>query len=100
MAMALWAMARENLDITTIVINNDSYAILNIELLRVGVQNTGPKALSMLDLSNPSLNWTQISEGMGVPAVRAKTAWEHHSRLDGGTTCKKIIRRPRRSRRY
>lgn len=71
---ALWTMARENLDVTTIILNNGSYAILNIELMRVGVQNPGPKALSMLDLRNPAINWTQISEGMGVPAVRADTS--------------------------
>jgi thiamine pyrophosphate-dependent acetolactate synthase large subunit-like protein len=50
---ALWTMAREKLDVTTIILNNGSYAILNIELMRVGVQNPGPKALSMLDLKNP-----------------------------------------------
>jgi acetolactate synthase I/II/III large subunit len=71
---ALWTMAREQLDVTTIILNNGSYAILNIELMRVGVQNPGPKALSMLDLKNPALNWSQMSEGMGVPAVRVDTS--------------------------
>jgi acetolactate synthase-1/2/3 large subunit len=70
---ALWTMAREQLDVTTIILNNGSYAILNIELMRVGVQNPGPKALAMLDLKNPAIDWSQISEGMGVPAVRVKT---------------------------
>lgn len=71
---ALWTMAREQLDVTTIILNNGSYAILNIELMRVGVQNPGPKALSMLDLRNPAIDWSRISEGMGVPAVRVDTA--------------------------
>jgi acetolactate synthase I/II/III large subunit len=71
---ALWTMAREQLDVTTVILNNGSYAILNIELMRVGVQNPGPKALSMLDLKNPALNWSQMSEGMGVPAVRVDTS--------------------------
>lgn len=78
---ALWTMAREQLDVTTIILNNGSYAILNIELMRVGVQNPGPKALSMLDLRNPGLNWTQISEGMGVPAVRCETSEEFAAAL-------------------
>ena len=78
---ALWTMAREQLDVTTIILNNGSYAILNIELMRVGVQNPGPKALSMLDLTNPGINWTQISEGMGVPAVRCETAEEFGAAL-------------------
>lgn len=71
---ALWTMAREQLDVTTIILNNGSYAILNIELMRVGVENPGPKALSMLDLRNPAIDWVAISEGMGVPAKRADTA--------------------------
>lgn len=78
---ALWTMAREKLDVTTIILNNASYAILNIELARVGAQNPGPKALSLLDLSNPMLDWVEISNGMGVPAVRAKTAEEFRAAL-------------------
>ena len=75
-------MARENLDVITIILNNGSYAILNIELMRVGVQNPGPKALSMLDLRNPALNWVSISEGMGVPAVRVETAEDFKAALE------------------
>ena len=70
---ALWTMARENLDVTTVIINNGSYAILNIELARVGVTNPGPIALSLLDLTRPAIDWVSISEGLGVPAVRADT---------------------------
>jgi len=68
---ALWTMAREELDVTTIILNNGSYAILNIELARVGVANPGPKALSLLDLTRPVIDWVSISEGMGVPAAKA-----------------------------
>ncbi|MGD1933520.1 MAG: acetolactate synthase large subunit [Candidatus Phaeomarinobacter sp.] len=71
---ALWTMARENLDVVTVILSNRSYAILNIELMRVGAENPGPKALSMLDLHNPELNWTQLAKGMGVEAVRCETA--------------------------
>ncbi|MGB7655729.1 MAG: acetolactate synthase large subunit [Novosphingobium sp.] len=85
---ALWTMAREQLDVTTIILNNGSYAILNIELMRVGVQNPGPKALSMLDLKNPGLGWTKISEGMGVPAVRCETAEEFDAALKDALAAK------------
>lgn len=78
---ALWTMAREQLDVVTILLNNGSYAILNIELMRVGVQNPGPKALSMLDLKRPEINWAQMSESMGVPAVRASTGEEFRQAL-------------------
>ncbi len=78
---ALWTMARENLDITTVILNNSSYAILNIELARVGVAHPGPKALSMLDLGNPSLDWVKLSEGQGIAAVRAQTVAEFRTAL-------------------
>jgi len=68
---ALWTMAREQLKVVTVVLSNGSYAILNIELGRVGVQNAGPKALSMLSLDNPRLDWCALAAGMGVPAERA-----------------------------
>ena len=75
---ALWSMARENTDVTVVIMNNRSYAILNIELARVGAGQPTPKTLSMLDLSRPDINWVEISQGMGVPATRATTAGEFH----------------------
>ena len=72
---ALWTMARENLDVTVIIYANRSYLILNIELGRVGAV-AGPRALSMLDLHNPEMNWTQIARGFGVEASRAATTKE------------------------
>jgi acetolactate synthase-1/2/3 large subunit len=70
---ALWTQARENLDVTTIVFANHSYAILNFELLRMGAENPGPKALSMFDLRRPELAWIDLARGMGVEAVRVET---------------------------
>ena len=70
---ALWTQARERLDVTTIIFANRSYAILNIELARVGAGNPGPKALSMLDLHNPELDWVKLASSMGVEASRAST---------------------------
>lgn len=70
---ALWTQAREKLDVTTIIFANRSYYILNFELMRVGAENPGPKALSMLDLHNPELDWASLARGMGVEASRAET---------------------------
>jgi acetolactate synthase I/II/III large subunit len=72
---ALWTMARERLDVTTVIFANRSYGILNIELHRVGAER-GPKALSMLDIGNPDLDWVSLATGMGVEAVRATTVAE------------------------
>lgn len=71
---ALWTMAREKLDITSIVFNNASYSVLNIELERVGADSIGEKAKSQLDLTGPVLNFAQLAQGMGVHGVRVDTA--------------------------
>ena len=73
---ALWTQARELLDVTTVLFANRSYAILNIELARVGAGDPGPKALSMLDLHNPVLDWVKLASGMGVEASRATSVEE------------------------
>jgi acetolactate synthase-1/2/3 large subunit len=70
---ALWTQAREGLDVTTVIFNNGSYAILRHELANVGAQNVGRKALDMLDLSRPDLDFVALAKGMGVPGVRVKT---------------------------
>ena len=57
---------------TTIIFANRSYAILNVELARVGARNAGPKALSMLDIGHPGLDWVALARGMGVEAERAR----------------------------
>jgi acetolactate synthase-1/2/3 large subunit len=73
---ALWTMAREQLDITVVILNNRAYAILQLELNRVGASAGGPKAQSLLDLSNPGIDFVAIAEGFGVPAKRATRADE------------------------
>ncbi len=73
---ALWSYAREQADITTIVCNNGSYAILEHELSRVGAAGDGDRAAKLLDLGGPSLDFVALATGMGVPATRATTAEE------------------------
>jgi acetolactate synthase-1/2/3 large subunit len=79
---SLWTQARENLDVTTIVFANRSYAILNLELSRVGVETPGPKAKSMLDIGNPDLDFVALSQGMGVEATRPNDAEELTAALE------------------
>ncbi len=71
---SLWTQAREGLDVTTLIFGNRSYAILNLELSRVGVAEPGPVAQSMLDISRPDLDFVALAQGMGVPAERPETA--------------------------
>ncbi|MGP0032224.1 MAG: acetolactate synthase large subunit [Acidimicrobiales bacterium] len=71
---ALWTQAREGLHVTTVVLANRSYAILNLELSRVGAEAGGPRARRMLDLTEPDLDFVALAKGMGVPARRAESA--------------------------
>ena len=71
---SLWTMARENLDVVTVLFSNRVYAILQGELQKVGAEMGGPKAEAMLDIGNPDLDWTQIARGMGVEASRCQSA--------------------------
>jgi len=79
---ALWTIAREGLDVTTIIFNNRSYGILNIELERVGADKIGPKAKAQLDLSEPAIDFVSMAKGMGVPGRRAATAEEFNAALE------------------
>jgi len=79
---ALWTMAREKLNVVAVVLNNRAYAILNVELQRVGADEAGPKAKSQLDLQDPALDFVQMSRSMGVPAVRATTTEEFVAALE------------------
>ncbi|MEQ8663369.1 MAG: acetolactate synthase large subunit [Gammaproteobacteria bacterium] len=69
----LWSMAREDSDVTVVLLNNSSYAILNVELMRLKTSEPTPKTLSMLDLSRPVIDWCEIARGMGVTASRVES---------------------------
>ncbi len=77
---ALWTQAREQLDITTVIFSNRRYAILGMELDRV-MAGAGAAAHSLLDLSRPTIDFTALATGMGVPASRAVTAAEFAAQL-------------------
>ena len=57
---SIWTQARENLNVTNIIFSNRSYAILQIELERVGALQTGDRAQSLFSLENPEINWTSL----------------------------------------
>jgi acetolactate synthase-1/2/3 large subunit len=69
---SLWTQARERLPVTTIILNNGKYNILIGEYKSVGAV-PGETATSLLDLSDPSLSWVKLANGMGVDAARATT---------------------------
>ena len=69
----LWTQARENLSVLTCIWSNRSYAILRGELSAVGARNPGPRALDMLSLDNPAIDWVSLARGFGMEARRVST---------------------------
>jgi acetolactate synthase-1/2/3 large subunit len=80
---SLWTMARENLDVTCVVFANNTYRILNIEMMRTGAGAAGPQAAQLLELGNPSIDWVSAAKGFGVPAARCTTAEEFEAAFAG-----------------
>jgi acetolactate synthase-1/2/3 large subunit len=78
---SLWTQARENLDVTTIVFANRKYQILLGEFDGVGAGHPGQRALDMLNLDRPDLDWVALAKGMGVAGRSVKTADDFNAAL-------------------
>ena len=70
---ALWTMAREGLNVTTVVFANHDYAVLKREFSYLGVGAPGPRAREMFEIGRPDLDWVHLAKGMGVPATRVSS---------------------------
>jgi acetolactate synthase-1/2/3 large subunit len=70
---SLWTMAREQLDVTVVIFNNRSYAILNAEFARIGVKQAGPRAKAQLELGNPELDFVALGTGLGISSRSVDT---------------------------
>ncbi len=70
---ALWTMAREGLNVTTVVFANRDYAVLKREFSYLGVGKPGARALDMFEIGRPDLDWVQLAKGMGVPGTRVNS---------------------------
>ena len=81
---ALWTMAREGLDITTVVFANHDYAVLKREFSYLGVGEPGPRARDMFEIGRPDLDWVHLAKGMGVPGTRVTSLKEFANALRRG----------------
>jgi acetolactate synthase-1/2/3 large subunit len=70
---SLWTQAREQLDVTTVILANRTYAILEFEMTRTGAQ-PGPAAKNLLEIGRPDLDFVALARSMGVPGRRAEDA--------------------------
>jgi acetolactate synthase-1/2/3 large subunit len=71
---ALWTQAREALNVTTLIFANRRYNALRNQLVREGVTSPGPTATRVIELDHPTINWVNVSRGLGVPAVSVDRA--------------------------
>jgi acetolactate synthase I/II/III large subunit len=78
---ALWSMAREQTDVTIVVLANRAYTILNVEWMRMQLGTPGSAAADMFNLSKPDIAWAALATSMGVPAQTVSTAEDFDAAL-------------------
>ena len=67
---ALWTQAREKLDVTTLILSNRKYGILEIELRAAGAPQ-GNSASDLFEIARPGIDWVKMAAAQGVEAARA-----------------------------
>lgn len=70
---ALWTIAREGLNVTTVVYANRVYGVLEREFSSLGIGEPGPGALNLFEIGRPDLDWVALAKGMGVPGTRVSS---------------------------
>jgi acetolactate synthase I/II/III large subunit len=81
---ALWTMARESLNVTTVVFANRDYAVLKREFSYLGAGEPGSRARHMFEIDRPDLDWVRLAEGMGVSGVKVTSLEEFGQALQRG----------------
>jgi acetolactate synthase-1/2/3 large subunit len=71
---ALWAKAREGLDIAVVIVNNRGYGALEPEFTRLDRQGAGDTARVVLSLLDPDLDLVVLGTGFGIPSRRADSS--------------------------
>jgi len=81
---ALWTMAREGLNVTTVIFSNRAYGVLKREFLNLGVGEPGPIGSQLFSIGSPDLDWVSLAKGMGVSAGRVTSLEEFGAALKRG----------------
>jgi acetolactate synthase-1/2/3 large subunit len=71
---SLWTQAREGLNVVTVVFANRIYQILRGEFDGVGAGAPGQRAMDMLRIDRPTIDFVALAKGMGVAARAVSTA--------------------------
>ncbi|HVA72631.1 MAG TPA: acetolactate synthase large subunit, partial [Candidatus Limnocylindrales bacterium] len=94
---ALWTMAREGLNVTTVVFANRDYAVLKREFANLGFGDPGPRARDLFEIGRPDLDWVSLGKGMGVPGTRVNSlggfvkALQHGFASEGPTLIEVVL---------
>ena len=78
---SLWTMAREGLDVCVMIFSNREYKILYSQLDSVGVPNPGPRAIDMLTLGRPAIDFAGMAKSLGMPSVQVHNLEELTTQL-------------------
>lgn len=78
---ALWTMARESLNITTVILSNRVYSVLKREFANLGFGEAGPAARDLFEIDRPELDWVCLAKGMGLPGRRVTSLEEFSNAL-------------------
>ena len=70
---ALWTMARCNLPIGVVIVANDGYRILRIEMRARGIE---PVSDELTRLGGPAIDYVALAHAFGVNGYRARTVHE------------------------
>ena len=73
---ALWTQAREQLNVTTLICSNRSYAVLKQELGRAGADLSADTVRDLTELQRPRIDWVSLAAGFGVPGKRVSRVSE------------------------
>ncbi|MEJ6389614.1 acetolactate synthase large subunit [Gymnodinialimonas ulvae] len=84
----LWTPAREELDITFVIVANRGYQILHLELAEQGAPKPGRNARAMFDIEAPLLDWVALAKGHGIGGVRVDTEEAFAEALEMARTTK------------
>jgi acetolactate synthase I/II/III large subunit len=81
---ALWTMAREGLNITTVIFANRAYEVLKREYASLGIGEPGATASSLFGIGRPDLDWVSVAKGMRVPGTRVDSLEAFNKALKQG----------------
>jgi len=79
---ALWTLAREGLDVVTVILSNRRYKILEHEYFKTGANALGAKADKLFDIGNPDIQWSELARGMGMEGHRCEDAEDFTIKLE------------------